>query len=202
MNQPEALTHMLGGILAFHTACSEKGSEIESDRAAKASLPAPGTKGAWNGLGALADGDGGWYVSERALRSYIVGYLQLLCILPLDLLSSAQAEVCDATVRKDARNAFGLRSLGDGGCEYFGWGVWPAASLFNHSCAPNVGKRRVGRRWEFWSERDVRREEELCISYLGGEEWELGRADRVERMRETWGFECACGRCVREDRAL
>jgi SET and MYND domain-containing protein len=37
--------------------------------------------------------------------------------------------------------------------------------------------------------------EELCISYLSGEERGMGRVKRRERLRATWGFECGCGRC-------
>ena len=125
----------------------------------------------------------------------------------------------------------------DGG-ELLGWGVWPAASFFNHSCAPNVMKWRRGRHWVFCAtqtapddkadarkggessldcnieddrhesglvhghsdEVGVKKDEELCISYLGGDEKELTVTERCNRLWEGWGFWCHCSKCRIEAR--
>jgi SET and MYND domain-containing protein len=113
----------------------------------------------------------------------------------MEMLPSVTASVCRQTVARDSNNSFGIRSLEDDGCEYFGWGVWPEASFFNHSCQPNVGKRRVGREWQFWAARDIECGEELLISYLGGDEEDLDHVGRRDRLR-VWGFDCSCSRCA------
>jgi SET and MYND domain-containing protein len=140
------------------------------------------------------------YHTAQHLNEHIHSYLQLLSLLPLPLLPSVTAATCLAALRHESRNSFGIRSLDDGGDEFFGWAVWPQASYFNHACAPSVRKRRTGRTWEFWSARLVRGGEELSISYLGGEEESLDVGERRARLSKTWGFGCACGKCVGDGR--
>lgn len=134
-----------------------------------------------------------WDLSEleRDLRAY----LHLVCLLPEALLPLATPETLRTVKTREVHNSFGVRSLEDEGSEFFGFGVWPSASYFNHSCGPNVDKTRVGRTWEFTARVDVSADEELSISYLGGEEATLSRADRQERLKRVWGFDCACTRC-------
>lgn len=151
----------------------------------------------WTGLMALS-ADTTPYQSSKHLWTHIYAYLHLLSILPTRILNSVTPSVCREAVARDVHNSFGIRSLDDAGSEYFGWGVWPTASYFNHSCGPNVGKKRVGRGWEFWAATDVKKGEELCISYMGGDERDLVVADRGERLKGTWGFDCSCGRCLGE----
>lgn len=138
------------------------------------------------------------YNSVAALAQHCSAYLQLLCVQPLSLLSYCTPDILLKAVTRDTANSFGLRSLDDGGAEMFGYGVWPSASFWNHNCSPNVEKRRHGRTWEFRAARDVQLDEELCITYLGGDEKTLGVQDRRKRLHETWGFECACAKCVAE----
>jgi len=139
------------------------------------------------------------YPSPSDLENNVYAYLQLLALLPTDLLPHVQPKTCRAVVERDSHNSFGIRSLYDDGNEYFGYALWPEASFFNHSCRPNVAKKRTGRTWEFWLLRDVKAGQELTISYLGGEENELGFAERRRRLQTTWGFECQCDRCDLED---
>ncbi|KAF2730916.1 hypothetical protein EJ04DRAFT_555064 [Polyplosphaeria fusca] len=142
----------------------------------------------WSHLTALAP-DPTPYHSFADLAAFTQTYLHLLCVLPLPLLALCAPDTLVALSRHDGHNSFGIRSLEDDGAEFFGYGCWPGASYFNHSCAPNVGKRRVGREWEFRSCGMVGRGEELCISYLSGEErgWSKGR--RMGVLRRNWGFE-------------
>jgi SET and MYND domain-containing protein len=139
------------------------------------------------------------YPSLSDLENNVYAYLQLLALLPTDLLPHVQPKTCRAVVERDSHNSFGIRSLDDNGDEYFGYALWPEASFFNHSCRPNVAKKRNGRTWEFWLLRDVKAGQELTISYLGGEENELGFAERKRRLHATWRFECQCERCDLED---
>jgi len=135
------------------------------------------------------------YHSTQDLDAFVRTYLHLLAILPLPLLSYVTAESIFLLSSRDSHNSFGIRSLEDEGSEFFGYGCWPAASYFNHSCAPNIEKKRDGRTWEFRAGRDIKRGEELCITYLSGEERKLSRGKRMETLKRNWGFECGCERC-------
>lgn len=148
----------------------------------------------WPSILALAT-DTTPYHSTADLLSFTRSYLALLTILPIPLLPHLTPTTCLTLSSRDSHNSFGIRSLDDEGSEFFGYGCWPSASYFNHSCEPNLVKRRVGRVWEFCTRRDVQGEEELCISYLSGEERGLGHGKRVERLRANWGFVCGCVRC-------
>jgi SET and MYND domain-containing protein len=149
---------------------------------------------AWADVLALAE-DRTPYHSADDLDAFTRTYLQLLAILPLPLLPLTTAANLFILSSRDSHNSFGIRSLEDEGSEFFGYGCWPAASYFNHSCGPNVEKRRVARVWEFRAGRDIACGEELCITYLSGEERKLSRGKRIARLSRTWGFECACERC-------
>lgn len=149
----------------------------------------------WDKLLALADDDTP-YLDADNLLAFTRSYLHLLAILPLDLLPAVDPEMLLLLSSRDAHNAFGIRSLEDEGSEYFGYGCWPAASYFNHSCGPNVEKNREGREWFFRAGRDICKGEELCITYLSGEERKSDREQRRKMLSENWGFDCACVRCV------
>lgn len=147
-------------------------------------------------------------------------HLYLLTLLPPPLHPYHTPHQTHNIITRAAHNAFSLRpsttspshstsptspttnnntSDGPDSGEFLGYATYPTASFFNHSCAPNLRKRRVGRVFEFFADRDVAVGEELCISYLGGEEGVLGVGERRGRLRGEWGFECGCGRCVDEE---
>lgn len=149
------------------------------------------------------------YASSRALDCHITSYLHLLASCPLDLLPHIRSVTISTFVQKSAHNVFDIWSqdlapphpnavapLGSSGSECLGLGLWPAASYWNHSCAPNVLKRRAGRKWQFWAARDIDEDEELCITYLGGDERDLSREERRDKLEKGWGFQCACIRCA------
>ncbi|KIW09559.1 uncharacterized protein PV09_00432 [Verruconis gallopava] len=142
------------------------------------------------------------YASPQDLAKNVRSYLHLLCVLPTELLPHVTGANCLTLVSRDSHNSFGIRSLDDNGSEMFGFGVWPTASYFNHSCEPSVAKRRVGRAWEFWTAHDVEAGEELCISYMGGDEQDLNLVERRRRSEEIWGFLCACSKCMCEEEEL
>lgn len=173
---PDILQFLLGGSLA------------RRDRSVQSSLLA------------IADNPA---VYETASRSdHIRAYLLLLAIVPVPLLPLVEADYCHQLISRASHNAFSIRPTSDGeqSGEFLGFGVWPEASFFNHSCQPNVRKERVGRQWRFWVDAGVNEVDELCITYLGGEEKELGVDQRRKRLHDEWGFTCMCKRCLTESR--
>lgn len=150
----------------------------------------------WTSILSL-EGDPCPYTSAQELAGHISAFLYLAASLPLALLPFVTPETLRTVKAREVHNSFGIRSLEDEGSEFFGYGVWPSASYFNHSCEPNVIKRRVGRTWVFEAARLIGEGEELHISYLGapGEEKTLSTKERRSRLEKTWGFVCVCERC-------
>lgn len=138
------------------------------------------------------------YRNDDDLQNGCYSFLQLVSILPSELLAVLTPRLCQTMVQADNHNAFGIRGGGEDSEEYMGYGVYPCASYFNHSCKPNLNKRRVGRSWEFRTAGDIAAREECCISYLGGDEKDLGLVERRRRLQEVWGFVCGCRRCNEE----
>jgi hypothetical protein len=108
---------------------------------------------------------------------------------------------------RERANSFGLWENGDdeiakaeGGVtddlELLGWGIYPSAVYFNHSCDANVIKVRQGRNMTFIARRMIEKDEEACISYgCVGEDVHHRRA----RLLEHYHFMCQCTRCIQED---
>ena len=69
-------------------------------------------------------------------------YLQLLSILPPSLLGGVtlSRETIEIVLNRDIGNSFGIWSTADSNedPEMLGYGIWPIASFFNHSCLPNA----------------------------------------------------------------
>lgn len=151
----------------------------------------------WDSVLSLAD-EPCPYTSRQELHDHVTSYLFLLASLPEPLLPLVTPDTLRTVKSREVHNSFGIRSLEDEGSEFFGYGVWPSASYFNHSCRPNVKRRRVGRKWLFETRCDVGEGQELYISYLNGEEELLTAAERKARLRKTWGFDCGCQRCSRQ----
>ena len=137
---------------------------------------------------------------SASLHSHVQAYLHLLTLLPTDLLSHLRTDICHELISRASHNAFSIRPSSDGehSGEFLGYGVWPEASFFNHSCRPNIHKERRGRQWTFRSNRDIAAGEELCITYLGGDERDLDVKGRRKRLLDEWGFQCQCPGCEEE----
>lgn len=138
------------------------------------------------------------------LASHIRIYLHFCLTFPVDLLPFVTPSTIVGAISRDAGNSFGYWSSDfeqdpevarDG--YLLGYAVYPQASFFNHSCAPTVKKDRIGRRWEFYAIRDIKEGEELCISYLGGDE-RLPLIERQAKLKHGWYFTCHCPQCVRD----
>ncbi|OBZ85031.1 putative protein lysine methyltransferase SET6, partial [Choanephora cucurbitarum] len=79
--------------------------------------------------------------------------------------------------------------------ELLGWGIYPSAVYFNHSCDANVIKVREKRNIKFIARRTIEKGQEACISYgIVHEPVERRRA----RLLENYHFDCQCTRCIYE----
>ncbi|KAL6246684.1 Histone-lysine N-methyltransferase set-6 [Rhinocladiella similis] len=142
------------------------------------------------------------YINTEDLGFHVDAYLAMVAIVPGNVAGHVQHSLLRTIQSRTTHNSFGLRSLDEGadtgtaGSECFGFGVWPEASYWNHSCEPNLRKQRTGRTWTFSTNRPVKAGEELCISYLGGDERDMTTAERREKLQRIWGFECACVKCA------
>jgi SET and MYND domain-containing protein len=172
---PDVMAFIVSGVVWRHNAASEQ----------------------WDALLALAD-DTTPYHSADDLAAFTRSYLHLLATLPLPLLPLLNPGTVFTLSSRDSHNSFGIRSLDDEGSEFFGYGCWPSASYFNHSCGPNVEKAREGREWVFRAGRDIAAGEELNITYLSGEERRDSREKRMQTLKRNWGFDCGCHRCREE----
>lgn len=153
------------------------------------------------------------YATNSSLPEYIRAYHLLLAILPTPLLKFLRPALCHEIASRASHNAFSIRpagsSDGEQSGEFLGWGIWPEASFFNHSCRPNVKKERIDRVWVFTTAPSediggdgVSEGEELCITYLGGDEKDLDVPARRKKLKDEWGFDCRCRRCEEELREL
>ncbi|KAG2205430.1 hypothetical protein INT47_007215 [Mucor saturninus] len=122
-------------------------------------------------------------------------------------LTHVNHQVFRAIFFRERANSFGLWEMGDeeiakgtGGVsddlELLGFGIYPSAVYFNHSCDANVIKIRDGNRMKFIARRMIDQDEEACISY--------GSVDdslfvRRQRLFEHYHFTCACTKCVQEE---
>lgn len=126
----------------------------------------------------------------------IYKFIRLVC--PPEYLPYATPQNVRAITGRNLTNAFGIwspLSHQDEEQEYFGFGVYPSASFFNHSCCPNVAKTRRGDVYEYRVQEDISKGTELCISYG------IRASDTVETRRaalKEWFFTCGCLRCVEE----
>jgi len=73
-----------------------------------------------------------------------------------------------------------------------GFGVFPFASLFNHSCGPNLYKLRQGKRYEFRALHDIEIGDELCHCYIDAH---LNPNRRRRELETSFSFLCNCHRC-------
>eukprot|EP00035_Acanthoeca_spectabilis_P026379 m.462430 g.462430 ORF g.462430 m.462430 type:complete len:375 (-) comp22650_c0_seq1:279-1403(-) len=107
----------------------------------------------------------------------------------------ADAGTVQAVLAALPLNSFGFYRDG----ESRGSGAYPAASIFNHSCYPNVGYRREGCILVFYALDRVQSGDDLHISYL---DLSTTSAERQSALIEQWGFRCRCIRCKMDNSGL
>jgi hypothetical protein len=121
----------------------------------------------------------------------------------LALLGGLDAAALASLASKDLSNSFGLWDRGGACVEALhrsgGYALFPSASLFNHSCVPNVFHEHTrtpagGGLLVFRALCDVAAGEALNIRYVDPSG---GDAERRAAFTGTWGFACACARCER-----
>ena len=76
-----------------------------------------------------------------------------------------------------------------------GTGIFPLASLFNHSCDPNVFRYSLGDLLIFRAAREIQPGEELFISYIPNEVLSEPRRIRREFLGDR-DFTCSCRKCM------
>jgi len=74
-----------------------------------------------------------------------------------------------------------------------GFGLFPLASIFNHSCLPNCTYTNEGAHLTIRLLRPVSEGEELCINYT---ELYSARDERRAELKASKFFECRCRRCT------
>lgn len=82
-------------------------------------------------------------------------------------------------------------------CSYLG--LWPAFALLNHACQPNASMMVLcnGSTMAVRAAAPLAAGEEVCINYIGG----LVAAPLTVRqlaLKQSFGFDCGCGRCAAE----
>ncbi|TKA69494.1 hypothetical protein B0A55_07989 [Friedmanniomyces simplex] len=95
-----------------------------------------------------------------------------------------------------------VRVMGTFACNNFqcgkGLAVFATTSHLNHSCVPNVhhSYNPTINKQTVYAVRDIQPVEELCTTYLGGQGAYYVRAQRIESLRNNYGFTCACASCL------
>lgn len=109
-------------------------------------------------------------------------------VVPCDVSRDTFVAICNAFLC----NGFGIWSAVN---HQLGVALYPQSSYFNHSCAPNMGRRNCtgSRVIEFFAARDIEAGEPLCISYI---DLKLPAAERKAKLMATYSFECMCIRCA------
>ncbi|KAF9965020.1 hypothetical protein BGZ70_005541 [Mortierella alpina] len=138
-----------------------------------------------------------FYVYLRMRDAYMLLALEEEAASPtLATTLSMDNNLFRAMLYREVANSFGIRDASE---ELLGFAVFPLACFFNHSCRPNVEKKRrqgnKARQMEYWSTRAISAGEECCISYG---DISTGWKERQERLQDMYFFTCSCPRCLEE----
>lgn len=101
-------------------------------------------------------------------------------------------------LEKYKRNAFNLNNLYDDGGVVIP-GILLSGAIFNHSCDPNVSFAYSNSKMYFFTNKDVKKGEELCDAYV---DVSIKCSDRQKELYERYGFMCGCGMCQKEHTIL
>jgi len=104
-------------------------------------------------------------------------------------------------------NHFNTFGIWDEYHQCIGLGIYPRASFFNHSCAPNVYRSELlssslapqlqsRRIISFKALHPIPRGSEVCISYS---DVDLAKQVRQDYLLYQFHFKCLCSRCSAED---
>jgi hypothetical protein len=130
-------------------------------------------------------------------RNHIVNPFRMLQVLGVDPFFNLDYDtwVLEAIRHRLYTNARPV----SGGEGYAMTILHPRYSMFNHSCEPNVRTTNTQNWVYLTAQRDIKKGEELFVSYIGERIEQVGREERRERLR-AWldGGNCKCMRCERE----
>jgi hypothetical protein len=152
---------------------------------------------------------------QRYYRSFLKRVLPTLQLLLLHVNINAESKLNNGTAARQTGSkgadalqvseTYFLRLCAATQCNSFGvydadanciaFGVYPEASYFNHSCAPNICRvmHHGGRVAAFYALRTIQLGEPLTISYTDVEQ--QNSAERRRNLLETYRFFCMCERC-------
>jgi bacterioferritin-associated ferredoxin len=68
--------------------------------------------------------------------------------------------------------------------------------LLNHSCLPNVIFGLKNKEMVFVAVKNINKGDEICDNYI---DITLSKFDRMSQLREQYGFDCQCSRCIHHD---
>lgn len=102
-------------------------------------------------------------------------------------------DVIKDLLNRTLRNSF---AISDQFNDEMARGIFPSASIFNHSCRPNA--------WAYFDNkmsiritaiRSIKKGDEICVSYTNG--FDAPQTRRIE-LRRSFGFWCECSLCANE----
>ncbi|PPR02139.1 hypothetical protein CVT24_011389 [Panaeolus cyanescens] len=180
-------------------------STVKSDRS-------PHGTGTWEDFAQLQDNELPFLISKPyLLSSHIKTYLFIRHLCPLLKRSKGSCSESQTSISKiseyletptfvrmllsrDPGNVFGIWDMAPEGeeSEMLGWGAFTFASYFNHSCIPNIKKRRDKQKLIFYTLRDIQQGEEMCISYT---DETAPLKERRALLNRNWFFQCCCAKC-------
>lgn len=76
-----------------------------------------------------------------------------------------------------------------------GTAIYPAASLFNHSCAANTARINIGTKVVLVATRNIAKMQEVSVSYSVTFQ-ECSYADRQSYLSRRYRFTCRCPACL------
>ncbi|XP_029784502.1 SET and MYND domain-containing protein 4 isoform X2 [Suricata suricatta] len=79
-------------------------------------------------------------------------------------------------------------------------GLFPVVSLLNHSCSPNTSVSFVSTVATIRASQEIRKGQEILHCY-GPHRSRMGAAERRQRLRSQYFFDCSCAACREEERA-
>lgn len=129
-------------------------------------------------------------------------HLKLFKFLKTVLLETPFAEILTPNLFRqiigvEAGNAFGIwQSDNQEEAECLGSSIYTSASYFNHACASNIEKKRVGRSMEYISSTNIEKGQQLFISY--GMFNDMKVSERQSLYLRQWHFKCECIKCLDE----
>jgi len=99
-------------------------------------------------------------------------------------------------LRRDAAQLPALMTNGLVGTA--GYGIFPRASMLNHSCVPNVDVVIDGDRLVVRTFLDIQENEELLCTYV---DTECPWSERRTKLLDVYGFDCQCTLCLLQGEA-